>query len=181
MKNFLFSVVVLFSISNGLAQEVTEAKSKTYDFGVRIGYNNYTINSTGQNPSGHGYYGGLFLERSLSEKLALQIEINYNYSGSSTLQLPLLLKYRIADKFEIFSGPQLDFSFEQKTLNEESRNKRWGASLLFGVQYNINSHWFADMRYILGLTDQFPIFQGVNVESIYGKRRSFNIGLGYKF
>lgn len=181
MKTFLITLFLAFSISNIYAQDSTNVKNKTFNFGSRVGYNAYTINTSERMPYANGYYGGLFFEKRLSYKWALQLETNFNYSGSSTLQLPLLLKYRITEKFEIYGGPQLEYSFEQKTINKELRNKRLGASLVLGTQYNINSNWFVEVRYIYGLTNQFPIFQGFENASVYGKRHSFNLGLGYKF
>ena len=181
MKTYLFTFFAFFSILIGFAQDSTNVTKKSFDFGVRTGYNNYFIQSPGTNPNGSGYYAGLFIETSLSEKLALQVETNFNYSGSSILQLPVLFKYRINEKFEFYAGPQLDFSFEQNNLNSESRNKRWGASLILGAQYNIDKHWFIDARYVHGLADQFPIFQGFGVDPLYSKIRTFNLGLGFKF
>ncbi|WP_111684258.1 porin family protein [Winogradskyella tangerina] len=181
MKTILSVVMLALTLSSIGAQEGTKTEESKFDFGIRAGYNTYFLNTSGQNPTGSGYYGGIFLESELTKKWALQIEANYNYSGSSTLQLPVLLKYKISKKFELFAGPQLDFSFEQQNLNEESRNKRWGMSFLIGAQYNINSHWFIDARYTHGLTNQFPVFQGFGVNPIYEKRHAFNFGIGYKF
>ncbi|EDP70079.1 hypothetical protein FBALC1_11117 [Flavobacteriales bacterium ALC-1] len=182
MKKIIsITALVLFTMSTLIAQDSTDVKNKGFNFGVRIGYSAYSFNTNNRAPYGSGYYGGLFFEKRLSEKWALQFETNFNYTGSSTLQFPILLKYKISGKFEIFGGPQLDYSFEQTTMSIESRNKRFGASLVIGAQYNINSKWFVEARYIYGLTDQFPVYEGANPTSAFTKKNSFNFGVGYKF
>lgn len=179
------SVIILITmnlISVINAQNNEETSPKSWDFGMRVGYINYDLRADNTNlKNGHGYYAGLFLEKHISEKWAFQLEANYNYSGFSTLHLPFLAKYNLSKKFQLYAGPQLDFSFEQNSFDEDYKNKRFGASIVLGVQYNIDSHWFIDARYNHGVTNQFPVFQGIDSPVDYGKKTSFNIGLGYKF
>ncbi|WP_282043507.1 porin family protein [Winogradskyella flava] len=180
MKQFiLITTFAVFSISNLFAQDFTDVKTKAFNFGARLGTSIYTIKAPNDSRSWNGLYAGVFIEKRLSDKWGIQLESNY--IGSSILQFPLLLKYKITDKLEIYGGGTLDVSLEQKNSAEVFRNKRFGASLILGAQYNINSHWFIEGRYIHGLTSQFPIFQGFDSQSIYGKKRSFNFGIGYKF
>jgi len=180
MKTYLMATVVALSMSSVLfSQDSTAVKKRTFDFGARVGTSIYSIKTQNDLVEETGLYVGLFVEKQLSNSLALQIEANY--SGMSVLQLPVLLKYKITNKFEVYAGGSLDFSFEQKNVLESLRNKRWGSSLILGGQYNINSHWFVEGRYIHGLTDQFPVYQGANTPSLFGNKRSFNLGIGYKF
>lgn len=175
----LITALAVFSVSSSFGQDSSNKKTQAFNFGTRIGSNLYDISAQNDRISETGLYGGLFIERRLSDKWSLQFETNY--AGLSVLQFPLLLKYKITNKFEIYAGPQLDFSLEQKNMDKAFRNKRFGTSLVLGAQYNINSHWFIDGRYIHGLSNQFPIFQGFDNPSLYGKKRSFNFGIGYKF
>ncbi len=177
----LFSAFFLCFSSTLTAQDVPTSDNTTnpYSFGVRIGANLYDITATSNRTGDTGFFGGLFIERKWSQNWALQFEANY--AGLYTLQFPLILKYNLGERLVIYGGAQLDFSLEQQRMDNAFRNKRFGASLLLGAQYNINSKWFLEGRYIHGLSDQFPIFQGLGVESIFGKKRSFNFGIGYKF
>ncbi|GAB5564001.1 MAG: hypothetical protein Wins2KO_10640 [Winogradskyella sp.] len=176
---FLCTVLFICSVNYLNAQESTNPPKSSIDFGLRFGNSFYDIRSNGNVISDFNLYVGAFAEKSLSEKWALRIETNY--SGSSVMQFPILLKYKFNNKFEIYGGPQLDFSFEQKNTLEELRNKRFGASLVFGAQYNISTKWFIEARYIYGLSNQYPIFNGSGIESTFTNKQSFNFGIGYKF
>lgn len=179
MKNLFVITILFMNLLYLSAQDLTPDKKQTFYFGTRVGINDYSINS--EKPIAYGYYGGLFFEQTLSDKWSFQLETNFNYSGTSTLQLPLLMKYRISDKFQLLAGPQIDYSFEQRTLDISSRNKRWGWSFNVGAEYQLSSHWFIDARYNHGLTNQFPVSQGDNSSSMFAKKHSFNLGFGYKF
>jgi len=181
MKYFLIPVFIVFSFINVVAQDNNNPSDSSFTFGLRTGYNTFAISRDSLTPYSSGYYGGLFFEKKLSEKWALQFETNFNYNGSSTLQFPLLLKYRVTDKLQVFAGPQLTYSFEQKNIDKASRNKRFGSSLIFGAQYDIGKKWFIEARYTHGLTNQFPIFQGLNVDPVFGKQHTFSLGIGFKF
>ena len=178
-KTILTAVLFISSIFYVFAQDSTNVKPKTYEFGIRLGTSIYNIESEFENPSFTGLYGGLFVQKHFSEKFSIQLEANY--TGQDLLSFPVLLNYKITDKFEVYGGAELNFSLGQPNVAEEFRNKRFGASLVIGAKYNIDSKWFIEGRYSHGVSDQFPIFQGFGTESVYGKRRIFNIGIGYKF
>jgi len=183
MKNISVIIVITISLICVInAQNDREESSKSWNFGTRAGYINYDLRADNTSlKNGQGYYAGLFLEKHISEKWAFQLETNYNYSGFSTLHLPLLLKYNLSERFQLYTGPQLDFSFEQNSYDEDFKNKRFGASMVLGVQYNIDTHWLIDARYNYGVTNQFPVYQRVGSTIEYGKKGSFTIGFGYKF
>ncbi|NRB82656.1 MAG: PorT family protein [Winogradskyella sp.] len=181
MKYFLIPVFIVFLSINAFAQDNDNPLDNSFTFGLRTGYNTFALSADNLTPYTSGYYGGFFFEKKLSEIWALQFETNFNYNGSSTLQFPLLLKYKIAEKFQLFGGPQLSYSFEQKNIDKANRNKRFGMSLILGMQYDISKKWFVEARYTHGLTDQFSVFQGLNVDPVFAKQRSFSLGIGYKF
>ncbi|BAO77117.1 porin family protein [Winogradskyella sp. PG-2] len=180
MKNLCFTTLLIFTISiaTATAQDSTALKKKKFDFGIRHGYSIWDVNASNSGLSDTNLYVGLFLETRLSKKLSIQLEANYSHSN--LLELPVLLKYRISDKFEIYGGAQLEVSLDDN-IQEAFKNKRLGTSLVLGAQYNINTHWFIDARYTHGLTNQIRVFNGFDTESIYGKKSTVNFGVGYKF
>lgn len=169
MKTVFILAFATLSIFKSFSQNTTDTQAETFNFGLRHGYSSYNLISENEDISDLNLYGGLFIAKRFSEKFAVQFETNY--SGLSILHFPLLLKYRITDKFELYGGAALDFSLEQQNTDEAFRNKRFGTSLILGVQYYIDTHWFIEARYIHGMTDQIPIFNGFDVEPIYAKKR----------
>ncbi|WP_299110295.1 outer membrane beta-barrel protein [uncultured Winogradskyella sp.] len=158
-----------------MAQDSLTAKSKTFDFGIRHGYSHFNLRASEYRYDKINLYAGLFVETNISDKLGIRLETNYSHH--SLLEVPLLLKYQISDKFEIYGGAELSYSFHSNT-NSFNADKEFGGALILGLQYNINSHWFIDARYKHGFTDQFAMPFDFNH---YGKSRTVSVGVGFKF
>lgn len=92
----------------------------------------------------------------------------------SFLEIPILIKYHINDKFEIFLGPKLDLVFNKANIFPSPDNPI-NLSLAAGIQYNISKQFFVEGRYIKGLTD--PRFGFSREEAI----DTFKWGVGFKF
>lgn len=176
MKTILFTLLLAFSITNINAQDLNDTNPKTFEFGIRHGYTTWDVATNDASYSTIHLSLGVFAEANISEKFGIRLETNYSRNG--LLEIPLLLKYKITNKFEIFGGAELDFSFDSNNLFED---KQFGGALVLGAQYNINKKWYIDARYIHGVTDQFAVFNGVGGTPNFGKRQSFNFGVGYKF
>ena len=178
MKLFIFTFLLIISITTVIAQDSNqETSSKKFNFGIKHGYSSWDIKSEYDSYSDIHLSAGLFIEKPLSEKFGLRLEVNY--SRREILEIPLLLSYKLSNKFELLGGVELDYAYGDYDRTN-LQNKSTGISLVLGTQYNINSHWFVDVRYIHGLSNQFVIGNSVNNYS-FGKRRSFGFGVGYKF
>ncbi len=177
MRIFTFITVFLISTFISSAQDEIITSKNKFHFGIRHGYSELNISNNYTSRGRTSVYAGLFLSKSLSEKFSLQLEANY--SQSVLLDIPLLLKYKLTNKFDLFTGPQLNLSIDNGSLRG-FEDEKYGSSFLLGAQYNINSHWFIDARYTYGLTDQFLI-DVYDETPHYGSKNSFNFGIGYKF
>jgi opacity protein-like surface antigen len=177
MKNLCFTTLLICFISFATAQDSTNVDNKNFQFGLRHGYSLSDISDGYNVLSETNLYVGAFFETKLSKRLSLQLETNY--SRSALLEIPLLLKYKITDKFQLYAGPQLDLSLGNNNRNG-FEDEDFGASLVFGLQYNMSKHWFVEARYTYGISDQF-IFNEFSTVPSFGNKQSFGVGLGYKF
>lgn len=177
MKIFLFTTLFVFSIFSLQAQDYSSSNKTKFDFGIRHGYSNWDISTDYNSYNNFQLYAGLFIETEISEHFGVRIETNYSRRG--LIEAPLLLKYKISNKFELYGGAELIYSFNSYD-NYNANDKEFGGAFVFGVQYNINEHWFIEARYTHSFTDQFSI--GSYGESpLFGKKRTVSFGVGYKF
>ncbi|MBC3847806.1 porin family protein [Winogradskyella echinorum] len=177
MRKLCFTTLLICAISITAAQDSSDLNSSMFDFGIRHGYSNWDISTDYSGYNNFQLYAGLFVETNFSERLGIRLETNYSRRG--LIEVPLLLKYKISDKFEFYGGTELIYSFDSYD-NYNAKDKEFGGSFIFGMQYNINKHWFIEVRYNHGFTDQFSI--GRYGESpMFGKKRTISFGVGYKF
>jgi len=176
MKNLLITLLIIFSIFSLNAQDTITTKKNTFDFGIRHGWRHSTTNRGYDRADNINLYVGLFVETDISERFTLRLETNHSRFG--LLEVPLLLKYKISDKFELLGGGEIDYFYDNNQFFSDK--KEFGGAFILGVQYNINSHWFIEARYTHGFTDQFPVFY-YNDDFVFGKKRIVSFGLGYQF
>ena len=177
MKKSLFTSLILFSFISLNAQDSSTSNRTKFDFGIRHGYSNWDISTDYRSYNNLQLYAGLFVETDITKRFGIRLETNYSRRG--LLEIPLLLQYKISNKFELFTGAELSYSFDNFD-NYDADDREFGGALIFGVQYNINNHWFLEARYNHGITDQFSI--GTNNDPVlFGKKRVVSVGIGYKF
>ena len=106
------------------------------------------------NLSESGYYVGVFLNISLSESLSLVPGVNYSNSHESNmLNVPLMLKYKIANSGSYLQGgPQASIIFDEERVRH---NQDFGVDLGFGLGYDTNEHFFLDATYYHEVTNRF--------------------------
>ncbi|MBP1224737.1 porin family protein [Flavobacterium sp. 1355] len=203
-KNILIiAAVLMFGLSNA-----QEAK-----FGLKGGLNisNFSGDTEGIDfKSRIGFNVGAFLEIKLSDKFAIQPEVLYATQGATAddfvdlesgitgdvafklnyINIPVMFKYYVAEKFNIEAGPQIGFLTSAKTttkLNGYSGKHDMDVKdmfesidfgLNFGAEYDFTEHISAGLRYNLGLAniakteeeDDSKVHNGV-----------FSLSIGYKF
>jgi opacity protein-like surface antigen len=217
MKKIILTVAAVFALSFANAQDIK--------FGAKAGLNisNFSgdIKSDFDTKSLIGLQIGGFAEIGISDKFAFQPELlfsmqgakdefsesfeGFSSTGESTLKLnylnvPLLLKYKLADKFSILAGPQVGFlmsaedeftfteTFDGETFSESGTEdvKDDYESLLLsfnvGASYSITDNLFVDARYNLGLSNLLKdqTFEGETF-SIDGSMNVLQFSVGYKF
>lgn len=202
MKKLLFILGVI-SLQITIAQEIK--------FGVKGGVNIASLSfesEEGMSKSPKiGFHVGGIVEIKLLDKFAVQPEVLFSiqgvkqkYSGSffeakvktrlNYVNLPVLAKYFITEKFSIEAGPQISFLVSAKehfevtafgdTVRETEDIKKYYETvdfgLGFGLGYVLESGIFFQGRYNLGLTDIAK-----NKEGKALKNSVFQMSVGYRF
>lgn len=214
MRKFLFSAIVL-ATTYGNAQDVS--------FGAKLGLNisSLTGDVTDSKSLIGAQFGG-FAEIKISDKFAVQPELLFSMQGAKSeynesylgdtyseesktklnyLNVPVLAKYFVADKFAILAGPQFGILMSAKEDYEVSETisgvtdsysestdvkdfyKSLSLSFNVGAAYSITENIFVDARYNLGLssiaknfTDEFGDSFSPDI-----KNNVIQFSVGYKF
>lgn len=124
--------------------------------------------------TGNGYYVGLGSEFSLSKRSGIYSELTYsNINGTDYFQLPVLYKYRFAEKISILTGPQIGYVSEENTSNLTSFSVGWSV----GLRYDFSDDFYGLTRYTRQLNNHYkgPINDlNYNIDMA-------GIGIGFKF
>ncbi len=167
----------------------TQAQEASY--GVRLGANLSTISSDdipeNLEDSRFGIVVGFLAEFPITEKISMQPEFQYSAQGNDDeslrvnyLQLPVLLKYNFADKFNIHLGPQVGlkiWEWEQNGIIEADFNT-FDFALVAGLGVSLTENFFADLRYGFGLSN---IVDDKDIpEGFEGNNRNIQLSFGYK-
>ena len=196
MKKVLFILAIAIAATGSVnAQDVK--------IGAKVGLNlaNITGDFDGDDLDAKtGFNLGVFAEISLSDKLIFQPELlfstqgakleetNYNYSLKlNYLNIPLMIKYAVTDKFALELGPQVGFLLsanEEETFNGETASdeedvkdyfKSIDFGLNFGASFDVSEKIIIGARYNLGLSNISDI------EDINVKNSLFSLSVGYRF
>lgn len=210
MKKIILSAVALFAFGYIGAQEVR--------FGLKGGVNFATLTGDIEDASAKvGFNAGVFAELKVSEKFSVQPELlistqgaknEYNedlgggnsYSEESKLNftylnVPIMGKFYVADKFSLELGPQIGFLMSAKSdysattviggvTTTESENvdvkdevKSIDFGMNFGAGFDFTENLSAGVRYNLGLSNINDV-EGDNSDI---KNSVISLSLGYKF
>jgi hypothetical protein len=175
---------------------ITKAQSEL-EFGVKGGVN-FTGFHTGSSTfsSEFGINLGGIAEYSISEKFSIQAELLFNQkAGTFTVRdnsnivlgnvesklgyidIPILAKIYIGNKFSFEVGPQIGFNISEKTEFNgeeiESEVKTLDTALVGGFGYHFDQGLFIQARYGYGLSEIF--------ENERYKNSVISLSLGYKF
>ena len=151
-------LLVLLSIC-----QLNFCQTKTVDFGIKGGINltfyKVTEASFGENPEvGVGYYGGLFVDILIDDRLSFQPEVLYvGLNDFKFLNAPLYLKYEALDRFYILLGPSMNYFFDFFSNKFKVR-----ADL--SIAYQISQAFDIHMKYSLGFEEITPngLFLGMD-------------------
>ncbi|MBP6127860.1 porin family protein [Flavobacterium sp.] len=214
MKKLLFSAILLATgIVN--AQEIK--------YGAKLGLNisNFSGDVTDSKSLIGAQFGG-FAEIKISDKFAFQPELLFSMQGAKSkytetylgdtyseesktklnyLNIPVLAKYYIADKFAVLAGPQFGILMSAKedydvsetysgitdsyseSVDVKNFYKSLSLSFNLGASYSFTDNLFVDARYNLGLssitknyTDEFGDSYSSDI-----KNNVIQLSVGYKF
>lgn len=168
-KLCLVALVAIFSFGTLNAQGV--------NFGASAGYvsGNVKISEGGNSFTGSdsGFYFGLLAEIEVSEEFIVQPEIVYtNIESTGFLQIPIMAKYYVSDKFNILAGPQFTYTLEDVIDDFTKLNIGLG----IGLGYDFSEEFFAQAKYAFQVNDYFT--GSGDFSSTIG---FLNVGIGYRF
>jgi len=205
MKRIILTAAAVFAFGLANAQEAK--------FGFKGGLNIANFEGDIESldlKSKTGFHLGGFVAIKLSAKVTLQPEVLFSTQGAkadniqqdlngtvytadvdfnlSYLNVPLMLKYYAAEKFNIEFGPQVGFLTAAKVkatvdgISAEEDAKDQFESVDFGVNvgagYDFTEKLSAGLRYNLGLSNIAKTEPGDDSKI---KNSVFSVSLGYKF
>lgn len=193
MKKFLLLLAVVAFSATTFAQDV--------QFGVKGGLN--FANFRGDDADGDTktdiYLGG-FARIGLTEKLAFQPELVYSRQGmkvdedgtdgkwkTNYLNIPLLLRAELANKFHAVFGPQVGIHLSSEaegsegdvsvSLDADDMMKDLDLALAMGFEYDITDKFSVGLRYNLGLSK----FVDEDAGESDAKHSVFQLGASFAF
>lgn len=166
-------------------------------FGAKAGLN--VANLSGDidgNEALIGFNVGVFAEIALADSFYLQPELVFSAQGTEIgdplfdlfflaenlslnyINLPIMFKYDVANRFYLEAGPQVGFlvsaKFADVDVKDDFETTDFGAN--FGLSYGFTEKLFAQARYNIGLSN---IAKDSGDEELKNSVLSFS--LGYKF
>lgn len=176
MKRILLFTVLLACSVNAFSQDIK--------YGVRGGLNLSKLAFDDDSPvveheQRNSIFIGFLAHIGLSKTVALMPELQFSAEGAKAeplhldyVQLPVLLKFRLSEKFHIGLGPQAGVKIPKK----DDGMKTMAFSGVGGVEFKISHTIFADFRYTQGFSNVFDDDLGMTA-----KNGNFQLGVGYKF
>ncbi len=122
---------------------------------------------------GSGFYLGLIADITVSDVFHVQSELTYaNIDDVGFLQLPIMAKYFVSEKFNIQAGPQITYTLEDVIDDFTKLN----IGLAIGAGYDFNEEFFVQTRFAFQLNDYFT-----GNGDFSSKINFLNVGIGYRF
>lgn len=158
-------------------------------FGVKGGLNSSTLSGSEGAKSIIGIHVGGFAEFKVSDKFYVQPELLFSMQGAkydggtfnlNYINIPLMAKYAIAEKFNLQAGPQIGFLMSAKAASVDVKDmtKSLDFGINFGAGYDLSENLFLEARYNLGLAQtQKELAPGETA----AKNAVIQLSLGYKF
>jgi hypothetical protein len=204
MKKIILSSLFVLAISFTYAQKA--------EFGIKGGLNIANQNFSGDeapSPSSIvGFHIGGFVGIKISDKFSIQPELLYSTQGSkfseilsiegedynvdatlkmAYINIPVMFKYYVAEKFNLEAGPQIGFltsckmkvealgQSETEDVKDSFESIDFGLNL--GAGYDFTEKLSAGVRYNFGLSNVAKTEAGDNTEI---KNSVFSLSVGYK-
>lgn len=148
-KLVLVSATLFASILGAKAQEIKWGAKAGIDFAtVKVKMNGGFWGETVEaSESQTGFFVGGFAEISFAEKWAVQPEALYvSIKDASMLSVPVLAKYKVAEKFNLLAGPSLNYNLDWD-------DEKFKVNIDFGAAYTINENIGVSAKYSMGFGD----------------------------
>ena len=157
--------------------------SQELHYGVRAGLNisnlDFKPGPTFNNEHRNGFAFGGFADYGFTESVSLLVELQYSAEGGKSedlradyIQLPVMLRYGIGDKFTAGVGPMASL----KTWEEKDGFSTFTFSLVGGLEYMLTDELFIDSRVHYGLSNILD----EDTKNLEAKNMAFQFGIGLK-
>lgn len=193
-KTLLFIILLSFSLTGfSQSKQPTDSTSTKQNrstfldvkFGVRGGltisnldFDSPTLTPI-ENKHRNSFYIGFFADIGLSRTISVAPEIQFSPEGAKAetlhldyLQAPILIKFRLSEKFKFGVGPQASLKIHK--VDDEVKN--FAYSGVAAVEYKLSHLLFADLRYTYGISNVFEDYLSTSA-----KNSTIQLGVGYKF
>jgi len=193
-----------------------------FDYGRMYGFKDDLDNDSDISgiPSGIGFEAGVMFRIRMIPNLFFAPEVNFAYISteheylkhkreykSIDMEIPLLMRGVIADRFYVTGGPQLNFSLSSEADIEPIENSvldktfastekieqaSFGFGIAAGLGINIVQGLFFDLRYYMGITELYPDVKTLDdmdiaegdfslVDMSGARMMKFKVGISYWF
>lgn len=155
-------------------------------FGIKAGWNYSNVNAIDEFGDHSGYlsnggelYGGVSLEKQISEKSYFQTNLTVSYTDRITfLELSLYYKFKFYKQFALLLGPKLNYIPDDEISQPYYFRRRLGISGDVGIDYKLSNHFTVEGTFSKGFTKQYDDL----VLTYYEARRDvYRIGVTYYF
>lgn len=187
MKQF---VLVLSLLATTICQgQLNSADSqqglyRTTEFGFKTGFNRSQISGKDSDQKRTGYiggelYAGFFSETTLNKRLSLASELLFSWTDDyHFVEIPLLLKYRVAKRWSLFAGPKLELLVDNDNNDDRYQFNNAGVPAEGGLQFRFGRSFIAEVRHSRSFIRQVDdFFLDING----GRRNTTRIGIGIMF
>ncbi|WDF58921.1 porin family protein [Flavobacterium sp. KACC 22758] len=173
MKKIILAAIAVMTFSFANAQQTR--------FGVKGGLNlsNWAGGDVSDTKALVGFHVGGFAEIKIIEKLAIQPELLFSTQGTkfdggaffgdfdvktNYLNIPVLAKYYIVEKFSVEAGPQLGILLSAKSNGEDVKDgfKTVDFGFNLGAGYHFTDNVSVNLRYTIGLS---PLADNADIEN----------------
>ena len=185
MKKILLTAAAVFAFSFANAQDVK--------FGAKAGLNFSSLANAEGAKTQVGFHLGGYATISVSDKFAVQPELLYSAQGAkfeggslnlSYINIPVMAKFNVADKFNLEVGPQIGLLMSATakssagSLDVKEGYKTMDFGLNFGAGYDVAENINVGLRYCLGLSQlEKELASGETAT----KNTNIQLSLGYRF
>lgn len=175
MKRYLFALLLVSFTTVSLSQDIR--------YGVRGALNSSNLDfepdANFENKHRNGFAFGGFVDFGISEKVSLQVELEWSAEGGKAeelradyIHLPVYLKFSFTNRFTVLLGPKVGL----KTWNDNDGFSTFVFSGVAGLEYMITDEYFFDLRLSNGFTDILDEDSG----RLEAKNHVIQIGFGIK-
>ncbi|MEM7087725.1 MAG: hypothetical protein AAF489_16205 [Bacteroidota bacterium] len=147
MRHLILTAILFITVSNSLVAQT--------EFGVKGGVNLTFFNEDqvqfGENAETEiGYFGGVFLDFTMTETFHIQTELLYKGVGEfQFVNAPLYAEYYVSDTISLLVGPSLNYFFDF-FINKFKVRADISAAYHFSENVELN------LKYTLGLEELSP-------------------------